>query len=87
MQVEGLCAKMATWNKERQHNTLHKKNLIRLVCGTYYLEENLLVRMLQDGLYQSQLHKSSPDSDFADSKNVSIFTFPHCGLMCMCERE
>lgn len=28
-----------------------------------------------------------PESDFADSRNVSIFTFPHCGPLCVCENN
>lgn len=36
---------------------------------------------------QGRLHKSSLDGDFAVSKIVSIFTFPHCGPLYVCENN
>lgn len=71
-----------------QHSALHTEELDKDLL----VELNIKMKILWGGCYkrrscQGRLYKSSPDSDFADLKNVSIFTFPYCGPLCLCERE
>lgn len=74
----GTCVSMG------QHDALHTEALARgLFVGL-----NIKMKIFRGGCCQARSSQEwLPESDFADSKNVSIFTFPHCGPLCMCENN